>query len=144
MSELSYTCSQIHLAGLLNIWCLVLSSFYKRKHTLLVRLSMSGKHHQYLLCHVLDEAYTIYISKEWIPMKSEQHWKNQAKFSLHFFFLVVWKPFSILPLISPLVPNDATNTFFFFFFENIDTFSLLVPYNSVLTYQLSFHLKALF
>lgn len=32
LSELFYICSQIHLADLLSIWCLVLSSLYKREH----------------------------------------------------------------------------------------------------------------
>lgn len=43
LSELFYTCNQIHLVDLLNIWCLVLSSFYKRKHTLLLQLIMPMK-----------------------------------------------------------------------------------------------------
>lgn len=65
LSELFYICSQIHPEDLLSIWCLVLSSLYKREHAQKEILNYVA-----MFIHTIETSYVLLNNTLGIPASS--------------------------------------------------------------------------
>lgn len=95
LSELFYICSQIHLADLLSIWCLVLSSSYKREHDQkeIPNCCNVYTHHGNIICtskqyagvpRLQQHLLGAYTSRELCHRKAAFLWKIKLNGLFHF------------------------------------------------------------